>query len=123
MRDAPTIFINAAGSLVTIEYCGHVTAARLRAHFAEVEALGPRVAPQFTVLADLTSLERMDPDCAPILSQVMDKLNGMGVARVVRVIPDPKKDIGLGILSLFHYQSGVRTNTVPTRAEAVHLVA
>jgi len=123
MRDASTITINAAAGLVTIEFFGHITAAHLRTHFAEVEALGPMVAPPFTVLADLTGLERMDPDCAPILSSVMDRLNEMGVSRVVRVIPDPRKDIGLGILSLFHYKSGVRTNTVPTRAEAVHLVA
>jgi anti-anti-sigma regulatory factor len=122
MRSAPRITINASGSLVTFEYCGQVTAENVRAHAGEVEALVSRVQNHFTILVDLTDLEQMDPQCAPILSRMMEQLSKMGVARVVRVIPDPKKDIGLGILSLFHYRSGIKISTVRTRAEASQLV-
>jgi hypothetical protein len=38
---------------------------------------------------------------------------------VVRVIPDPHKDIGLNILSLFHYRRGVRIVTCETLEEAM----
>jgi hypothetical protein len=41
-----------------------------------------------------------------------------GIAKVVRVIPDPGKDIGLSIMSLFHYRRGVSIVTVETLAEA-----
>jgi hypothetical protein len=36
----------------------------------------------------------------------------------VRVIPDSRKDIGLNIMSLFHYRRGVRIVTCETLAEA-----
>ena len=110
------------GTLVTIEYRGHVTAELMRAHAIEAETLAAKAKPGFTVLTDLTGLERMDVDCAPILSQMMARLSRCGVGRIVRVIPDPKKDIGLGILSIFHLKSGVPVNTVATRTEAARLI-
>jgi hypothetical protein len=42
---------------------------------------------------------------------------------VVRVIPDPQKDIGLNILSLFHYRRRVRIVTCKTLAEAMKALA
>ena len=38
---------------------------------------------------------------------------------VVRVIPDPYKDIGLNIVSLFHYPRRVRIVTCETLEEAM----
>ena len=46
-----------------------------------------------------------------------------GVAEVVRVIPDPQKDIGLNILSVFHYSRRVRIVTCESLAEAEELFA
>jgi hypothetical protein len=40
------------------------------------------------------------------------------VSKVIRIIPDPRKDIGLRILSLFHYDRGVRILTFHDRNEA-----
>jgi hypothetical protein len=45
----------------------------------------------------------MDPAAAVPLAEIMDALAEKDVAAVVRVIPDPRKDIGLNILSQFHY--------------------
>jgi hypothetical protein len=42
---------------------------------------------------------------------------------VVRVIPDPQKDIGLNILSLFHYRKRVRIVTCETLDEARKVLA
>jgi hypothetical protein len=45
------------------------------------------------------------------------------VELVVRVIPDPTKDIGLNILSVFHYRHRVRVVTCQTMEEAARLLA
>jgi hypothetical protein len=42
---------------------------------------------------------------------------------VVRVIPNPQKDIGLNILSLFHYRRRVRIVTCETLEEAMNALA
>ena len=49
----------------------------------------------------------------------MELYRSRGVARVVRIIPDPGKDIGLGILSIFHYPHGLQIITCENRAEAL----
>ena len=48
----------------------------------------------------------------------MDLLDEAGVSLVVRVIPDPKKDIGMNILSLFHYRNRPRVVTCARMIEA-----
>ena len=35
----------------------------------------------------------------------MEYFDRSGVSLVVRVIPDPKKDIGMNILTIFHYRN------------------
>jgi hypothetical protein len=42
---------------------------------------------------------------------------------VVRVIPDPQKDIGMQIMSLFHYDRRVRIVTCESLAEAMKVLA
>jgi hypothetical protein len=49
----------------------------------------------------------------------MDLMSKLGVAKVVRVIPDPHKDIGLNIMSLFHYPRRIPIVTCPTLKEAM----
>ena len=61
------------------------------------------VAPGFHVLADFRWLESMDSAAAPHIAEIMDALAEKEVASVTRVMPDPRKDIGLNILSQFHY--------------------
>jgi hypothetical protein len=61
----------------------------------------------------------MDVGCVADIRQIMKLLDKRGIAMVARVIPDPRKDIGLNILSLFHYRKGVRILTCATMEEAV----
>ena len=75
--------------------------------------------PGFRLLTDLSSLESMDLACVPYIKRMMDVCNKKGVEMVVRVIPDPQKDIGLNILSLFHYRRRVRIVTCATHEEAM----
>ena len=53
----------------------------------------------------------------------VDLCNKQGIEMVVRVIPDPQKDIGLNILSLFHYRRRVRIVTCATLEEAMKALA
>jgi len=72
----------------------------------------------FRLLTDLSGLESMDPECIPYIKGVMDLFNQKGIAGVVRIIPDPRKDIGFSILSLFHYRRGIPIVTCGSAAEA-----
>jgi hypothetical protein len=110
--------VDAARNLVHTLYCGKVTAEHMKIAAAEVELQLPEMRTGFAVLADLSGLEAMELDCAPHLSRIMDLCRTQGVALVVRIIPDPSKDIGLNILSLIHYRGKVRIVTCATLAEA-----
>ncbi len=79
--------------------------------------------PGFRLLTDLSSLESMDVACVPYIKRMMDLCNKKGVEMVVRVIPDPHKDIGLNILLLFHYRRRVRIVTCKTLEEAMKVLA
>jgi hypothetical protein len=122
MAAHPRLTPNDDGTLLTVEYFGHITAAVMEEHAVEAGSVISKMKPGFTVLSDLTNLESMDPDCVPWLSRVMDQFNRSLVGHIIRVIPDPKKDIGLGILSLFHYTRAVPINTVTTLEEALRLI-
>jgi len=56
------------------------------------------------MLTDLGRLDSMDIACATEIGKVMELCDQKGIGKVIRVIPDPSKDIGLSILSHFHYK-------------------
>src|SRR5580693_1310469 len=103
--------------LLTVTYCGHV----LPEEFVRIEpefekALG-LMEPGFRLLTDLGGLESMRAACAPYIDKFMDMINARGVSMVVRIVPDPKKDIGFGVMSMFHYRPDVAIVTVETVEE------
>ena len=99
-------------------YFGLVTATQMTAGLRQAEALLPQMKAGFTVLADLSGLESMDLNCVPHLTRFMDLCKAQGAGMVVRVIPDPAKDIGFNILSIVHYRGKVKILTCDTLAEA-----
>jgi predicted choloylglycine hydrolase len=112
-----------ANNLLRMNFCGHVTADEakqgtdeLAAHLIETES-------GFRLLTDLTGLEAMDTECVPYIRTSMDLLNKKGLAMVIRVIPDPHKDIGFKILSLFHYRQDIQIVTCETLEEAMRALA
>ena len=64
----------------------------------------------------------MDRDCLPEIGRVMELCDDKGVELIVRVVPDQTKDIGLNILSLFHYTRRPRTVVCENLAEALKLL-
>jgi hypothetical protein len=65
----------------------------------------------------------MDSAAAPHVAKIMETLTAKGVASVARVMPDPHKDIGLNILSQFHYGPEIPITTYETLADALQSIA
>jgi hypothetical protein len=65
----------------------------------------------------------MQTAASPYVAEIMDALAKKKVSSVLRVIPDPRKDIGLNILSQFHYGPEIRTVTFETLGDALQSLA
>jgi len=115
--------VDKAKNLVRNDLAGRVPAAEAERCLQEFRGLVPDLRPGFALLTDMSQLETMDFGCTPFIQQIMDLLNQHGIERVVRIIPDPHKDIGFSIMSLFHYRKGVRIVTCATVEEAERVLA
>ena len=115
--------IDKSKNLLKISYAQHVGPEDTKGVVEKVPMLLPDLRPGFRLLTDMSSLESMDLACVPYIKQLMDLCNKHGIEMVVRVIPDPQKDIGLNILSLFHYRRRVRIVTCETLEEAMNALA
>jgi len=109
--------------LLVISASQRVTAEQAKLATQRVRELLQDVAPGFRVLADFRWLDSMDSAAAPQIAEIMDTLAEKGVASVTRVMPDPHKDIGLNILSQFHYGSEIQIATFQTLADALQSIA
>jgi hypothetical protein len=105
--------------LVVISALQRVTAEQAKLAAQQMRELLRDVQPGFRVLADFRWLESMDPAAAPHVATIMDTLAEKRVASVTRVMPDPHKDIGLNILSQFHYGPEIQIATFETLADAL----
>jgi anti-anti-sigma regulatory factor len=122
----PTMFFataNRAKRLLHISYIGNVGAEELRRGRDDVVALLAELPTGFKMLIDLERLESMDIACVEELGKMMDLFDQHGLQQVVRVIPDPAKDIGLNILARFHYQREPRITNCKTMIEAAALLS
>jgi hypothetical protein len=115
--------IDRSKRLLVISALQHVTAAQAKMAAQRVRELLRDVEPGLRVLADFRWLESMDSAAAPHIAKMMDALTEKRVASVTRVIADPHKDIGLNILSQFHYGREVRITTFETLADALQSLA
>jgi hypothetical protein len=109
--------------LLVISAARGVTAEQVKAVAQRVRELLQDIAPGFSVLVDFRWLDLMEAAAAPHLAEIMEILTEKGVASVARVMPDPHKDIGLNILSQFHYGPQIQIATFATLADAVQSVA
>jgi len=109
---------NKARQLLYINYIGQVRPVDLERHRSDVEALMAELPSGFRVLVDLSELNEMDLDCMTEIGRIMELIDRSGVGLIVRVIPDPTKDIGLNIFSIFHYPHRPQIATCKTMTEA-----
>jgi anti-anti-sigma regulatory factor len=115
--------IDKISNVLKLSFTGEVKVVEARQALQEIERLVAELQPGFRLLTDLTGLNLMEQDCVPEISRTMDLMNQKGVSLVVRVIPDPHKDIGFNIMSLFHYRHGLRIVTCDTMEQAEKVLA
>ena len=111
--------VDESGRVLTMSYSHRVGPEDTRACLGTVRDLMEQLKPGFFLLTDLTNLESMEPSCAPDLGAIMELCSAKGMASVVRVIPDPTKDIGFDLISQFHLQPAVQTQTHQSLADAI----
>ena len=118
--ELPAFAVQADGAknVLVIRYCGRVDAPAVARCVERVRSKIVKLEPGFQLLVDLTDLESMDVASVPHIEAIMKLCDEKGVTTVVRVIPDPKRDIGLQILSHFHYAADVRIVTCKSMDEA-----
>ena len=114
-----SVEIDRSKRLLVISALQRVTAEQAKLVTKQVRDLLRDVAPGFRVLADFRWLESMDSAAAHHVADIMDALAEKRVASVTRVMPDPHKDIGLNILSQFHYGPEIQLATFETLADAI----
>ena len=103
---------------VRLSYSGHVTRADVSACFARVQELMGGLKPGFLAVADMSALEVMDVDCGKEIARMMNLFRDLGVGKIVRIMPDESKDIGINILSIIHYRGKVPIATYASETEA-----
>jgi anti-anti-sigma regulatory factor len=118
-----TVELDRSKRLLVISAARRVTAEEVNAVARRVRELLHDVTPGFRVLVDFRWLESMDSAAARHLAEIMETLTEKGVASVARVVTDPRKDIGVNILSQFHYGPEIQITTFETLADAVQTLA
>lgn len=113
---------NPAKQLLVMRYCDRVTAKQLKANRSDLKTLLGGLTPGFSLLADFSQLESMAADCVPEVGAGMELVDAAEPGLLVRVIPDPSKDIGLNILTAFHYKKRPQIVNCKTLTEAAKLL-
>jgi len=115
--------INKSKQLLYLSFIGLVRVEEFARQREEVLALLSELAPGFRLLTDLGRLDSLEEGCAAEIGKLMELCDQNGVELVVRVIPNQTKDIGLGILSIFHYHHHPREVTCTDLIEAAELLS
>jgi hypothetical protein len=113
------VVTNRVRRLLHLSYIGHVSVEDLQQIREELVLLLEDLPAGFTLLTDLSHLGSMDSACEAEIAQVMELSEQKGIGTVVRVIPDPQKDIGFNILTAFHYSRQVKVVTCKSMEEAI----
>ena len=115
--------INKPKQLLHLSFIQQVKAEELQQARENVIMLLADLTSGFRLLTDLGRLDSMDVNCAAEIGKMMELCDEQGVALVVRVIPDHAKDIGLSILSRFHYRHAPHTVTCQNMMEAAKILS
>ena len=118
-----SVEIDKSKRLIVISAVGHVTTREVREAAQKVREIVKDTAPGFRVLIRF-SVAGLDAGFGfEHVAEIMDAVAAKKVGFVARVIPDPRKDIGLNILSHFHYGPEIQTATFETLADALQSLA
>lgn len=112
------VAIDPARNVVRAKFAGQFSAKEMKAAADQIDSLLPQLRPGFSLFADFGQIVSMDIDCVPHLTRIMDRCRAGGIGLIVRVLPQPDRDIGINLLALVHYRGKVKTVTVSTATEA-----
>lgn len=118
VADVLVMRADSAANRFYTQFQGKIVNAALQKEIPEFLRLLATLRPGFSLVTDLTALESMDLGCEQTLAKIMDHCRVHHVALVVRIIPDPRKDIGFNILGRIHYGHDVQIITCETREQA-----
>ena len=116
------ITANKSKRLLHLSYIGPVRLEELQRSREDLTTQLEELSPGFRLLADFSQMESMGLDCTPELGRMMDLIGQAGVDLVVRVIPEPSRDIGMNILTVFHYPHRPRVVACQNLNEAAGLL-
>jgi hypothetical protein len=111
-----------AKNLLRIAFAGCVTADEAKLSSERLAQMIDSVPEGFRLLTDLSGLKSMELQSAPFVEETMKLCAKHGVSSIVRVIPDPQADIGLSIMSVFHYSRRTPITTCQTLTEAMAIL-
>jgi len=72
----------------------------------------------FIVLSDLSKVDFLNDAVSKYIQKMMKICNDHGVSKIYRVVPSKTKDVGLNIMSIFHYSKNVKIYTFESLEEA-----
>jgi anti-anti-sigma regulatory factor len=114
---------NKSKQLMQVSFIGHMRVEQFKSSLEDLKAQLKELSPGFHYLVDFSPLESMGLDCLSELGGMMDLIGAAGVGLVVRVIPDPGKDIGMNILTIFHYPHRPKIVTCENMGQAARALA
>ncbi|MDB6153403.1 MAG: hypothetical protein JWL90_1856 [Chthoniobacteraceae bacterium] len=114
---------DSSGRVVTMSFSEHVGSDEMSCCFNQLRALLDHMQPGFLLLTDLSGLDSMDVECAACIGEIMDLCNAKGIKRVVRIVPDPRKDIGFNLVARFHQAPNVEVSIYESLAEAIRCLS
>ena len=103
---------------VIMELAGKIDALQMERFISEIQKVIPKHGKGFRILTDLSGVQEVALEAREPIKKLMDFLDDQGVTEILRVIADPAQDIGLNIMSLFHYSKEVKFFTFQSREEA-----
>lgn len=93
--------------ILSFEFAGQVSAEDMQAKIKDLRRELERLRSGFILFTDLGKLEAMENAATDQIAEYMDVCAAKGVGRIVRLIPDPAKDIGFALLGVFHYEKDI----------------
>jgi anti-anti-sigma regulatory factor len=112
------ICLNKRDNIVSIKIQGCFDSEQADKMYADAASIIRNAKTALIVLTDISEVDEMKHESIESLSKIMELFNSHGTKQVIRIIPDSSKDIGLNILSRFHYSPDVKIHTFDSQEKA-----
>lgn len=108
-------------NVLHVRFRDHVTTPQFDEFHRNLKDLLDPLVEGFVLISDFSELTRMDFSCWKPVGYMMERMAQAGVGEVFRIMEDSKKDIGCGILSVFHYPARLPVKIFDNRTEVLEL--